>query len=99
MYVHVHVHWHMRACVFFTDSLFLPSSVCSQLYTIPPVRSGILAVEEAAKEFVVLEEQEREREEKEREERERKRRERMSTNDVGGLMEGVLACEMHFNLI
>ena len=54
-------------------------------------------MEEAAKEFVVLEEQEREREEKEREERERKRRERMSTNDVGGLMEGVLACEM-FNL-
>ena len=46
---------------------------------------------------MVLEEQEREREEKEREERERKRRERMSTNDVGGLMEGVLACDM-FNL-
>ena len=46
---------------------------------------------------MVLEEQEREREEKEREERERKRRERISTNDVCGLMEGVLACEM-FNL-
>ena len=43
---------------------------------------------------MVLEEQEREREEKEREERERKRRERISTNDVGGLMEGVLGCEM-----
>ena len=38
-----------------------------QLFTIPPVRSGILAVEEAAKEFVTLEEQERNRERKQRE--------------------------------
>ena len=38
---------------------------------------------------MVLEEQEKEREEREREERERKRRERISTNDVGGIMDGV----------
>lgn len=41
--------------------------MCGQLYTIPPVRSGILEVEEAAKAFVVLEEQEREMEKRERE--------------------------------
>jgi ubiquitin carboxyl-terminal hydrolase 9/24 len=47
------------------------NSVLQQLYTIPPIRVGILAVEEAAKEFVVLEEQEREGEKKERKQRER----------------------------
>ncbi|CAI8002162.1 Probable ubiquitin carboxyl-terminal hydrolase FAF-X [Geodia barretti] len=47
------------------------NSVLQQLYTIPPIRVGILAVEEAAKEFVVLDEQEREGEKKERKQRER----------------------------
>ena len=50
---------------------FKYSCLCQQLYTIPPIRSGILSVEEAAKEFIVLEEQEKEREEKERNQRDK----------------------------
>ena len=71
MCIHVYVHY--------IHSLTATISLsCRQLYTVPPIRSGILCVEEAAKQFVELEEQEREREE-----RERKHREKMSTNDVG----------------
>ena len=83
---------HVCMCVYcpWLTSFFPSFPSWWQLYTIPPIRSGILVVEEAAKEFVVLEEQEKEREEREREERERKRRERMSTNDVGGIRECVL---------
>ena len=66
----------MLAATYFILPVFHPHW---QLYTIPPVRSGILAVEEAAKEFVLLEEQE-----KEREEREKKQREKLSSIDVGG---------------
>ena len=61
---------------------FLPllSLLPPQLYTIPPIRSGIMTVEEAAKELVALEEQEREKER----EKERKESERKNSNTVGG---------------
>ena len=66
------------ACVYTCTRVFkLTLSLCLQLYTIPPIRSGILCVEEAAKEFVILEEQEKEREVKER-----KSRARFASNDV-----------------
>ena len=61
---------------------------CSrQLYTIPPIRTGILTVEEAAKEFTVIEEKEKEREEKERQQREK-----ITNIDVGFISRFVLAC-------
>lgn len=65
-------------CIYmYTCVLSVPCPFCLQLYTIPPIRSGILCVEEAAKEFVILEEQEKEREVKER-----KSRARFASNDV-----------------